>query len=61
MKRLKQMNRQLSLSFGTEPPTPQIPAELDQQQREEIANALADLLLNLAITNRVTRGEDNDK
>jgi hypothetical protein len=61
MKRLKQMNRQLSLSLGIEPPTPQIPAELDQQQREDIANALADLLLNLAITNKVTRGEDNDK
>jgi hypothetical protein len=61
MKRLKPMNRQLCLSLGTERPTPQIPAELDQQQREEIANALADLLLNLAITNRVARGGNNDK
>jgi hypothetical protein len=61
MKRMKPMNRQLNLSLGTEPPTLQIPAELDHQQREEIANALADLLLSLAITSTVVRGEDNDK
>jgi hypothetical protein len=61
MKRLKPMNKQLSFSLGTEPPPPQIPAELDQQQHEEIANALADLLLNLAITHSAARGGGNDK
>ena len=55
------MNRQLSLVLGTEPPIPQIPAELDQQQREGIANALADLLLNLAVTKRAAQGGDDDK
>jgi hypothetical protein len=61
MKRRKPMYRQLSLALGTEPPIPQIPAELDQQQREEIANALADLLLNLAVTKRAAQGGDDDK
>jgi thioredoxin-like negative regulator of GroEL len=55
------MNRQLSLALGPEPPAYTIAAALVLQQREEVENALADLLFNLAINRGTDRGGSDDE
>jgi hypothetical protein len=62
MKQPKPMNRQMSLSFGTAPPVRWVPTDLPQQQRGEIENALADLLITAAINrSQIHRGGNNDE
>jgi hypothetical protein len=55
------MNRQLSFALGPEPPGCKIAAALVLEQREEVENALADLLLNLAINRGTDRGGSDDE
>ena len=59
MKRLKPMNKQMSLSLGPEPSICGTSVDLPPQQQEEIQSVLADLLLTAAINStEVRRGGD---
>jgi hypothetical protein len=61
MKRSKPMNRQLSLSLGSEPAACESAADLTLQQWQELESALADLLLHLAASSGFCQGGSNDK
>jgi len=60
MKRLKPMNRQLSLVLGSEPAACESAADLTVQERQELEVALADLLL-LTASSGFCQGGSNDK